>query len=40
LPVDWVPVATNRPDTNGVWQFNDAQATDFPQRFYRLKLLP
>jgi hypothetical protein len=33
----WQPVATNTLGTNGVWQFNDAQATNFLQRFYRLK---
>jgi hypothetical protein len=27
-------------DISGVWQFNDAQAASFPQRFYRLKLVP
>ena len=35
---NWLPVATNTLGTNGVWQFNDAQATNFSQRFYRLKL--
>jgi hypothetical protein len=40
LPVSWQPVATNTLGTNGVWQFNDAQATNFAQRFYRLKLAP
>ncbi len=34
----WLPIATNTLGTNGVWQFNDAQATNFQQRFYRLKL--
>jgi hypothetical protein len=34
----WSPVATNTLGTNGVWQFNDAQATNFDRRFYRLKL--
>jgi hypothetical protein len=37
-PVNWLPVATNAPGTNGVWQFNDAPVASFPQRFYRLKL--
>ena len=34
----WQPVATNLLGTNGVLPFTDAQATNFPQRFYRLKL--
>ncbi len=37
-PADWLPTATNTLGTNGVWQFTDADATNFPQRFYRLKL--
>jgi hypothetical protein len=39
-PESWLPVATNTLGTNGVWQFNDAQATNFSQRFYRAKLVP
>jgi subtilase family serine protease len=35
----WLPLATNVPGTNGVWQFGDA-LTNNPQRFYRLKLAP
>jgi hypothetical protein len=35
---NWLPIATNTLGTNGVWQFNDPQATNFPQQFYRLKL--
>ncbi|MEI9960603.1 MAG: protease pro-enzyme activation domain-containing protein [Limisphaerales bacterium] len=38
-PIDWQPVVTNTLNTN-VWEFNDAQATNFLQRFYRLKLAP
>jgi hypothetical protein len=37
---NWLPVATNTLGTNGVWQFSDEQATNFVQRFYRLKLAP
>ncbi len=33
----WQPVATNLFDLTGVWQFNDTSATNFAQRFYRLK---
>jgi len=40
FPVAWAPVTTNTPDTNGVWQFTDTQATNFPLRFYRLMLAP
>ncbi len=36
----WLPVATNTLGADGVWQFTDTQATNFPQRFYRLKLAP
>jgi hypothetical protein len=36
----WQPIATNTLDTNSVWQFNDAEATNYSQRFYRLKLGP
>ena len=36
----WLPVATNTVGSNGLWQFNDAQATNFSQRFYRSKLVP
>ena len=39
-PAIWLPVATNTLDTHGVWQFTDTQATNFPQQFYRLQLLP
>jgi hypothetical protein len=38
LPGSWQFIATNSPGTNGVWQFTDTQATNFTQRFYRLKL--
>jgi hypothetical protein len=37
---NWLPVATNTVGTNGVWQFTDASATNFPQQFYRLKFAP
>jgi hypothetical protein len=35
---NWEPVATNTLDVAGIWQFTDTQVTNFPQRFYRLKL--
>ncbi len=37
---NWQPVATNTLGPEGVWLFNDAQATNSPQQFYRLKLAP
>ena len=40
LAAGWLPVATNTLGTNGGWQFTDASATNFPQQFYRLKLVP
>jgi subtilase family serine protease len=36
----WQPMATNTLDVTGVWQFTDEQVTNFPGRFYRLKLMP
>lgn len=33
----WTPVLTNTADTNGIFQFTDTQATNFPQRFYRVQ---
>ena len=33
----WIPVATNLADTNGVFQFNDPAATNYPQRFYKVR---
>jgi len=39
-PGNWLSVATNTLGTNGVWQFTDTSATNFPQQFYRLKLAP
>lgn len=38
IPTAWLPFATNTLGTNGLWQFTDADATNFMQRFYRLKL--
>jgi autotransporter-associated beta strand protein len=35
-PVVWLQLQTNTADMNGVFNFTDAQATNFPQRFYRL----
>jgi hypothetical protein len=37
-PVLWVPVVTNVADTNGGFSFTDAQATNFPLRFYRVSV--
>ena len=39
-PGDWLPVATNTLGGDGVWSFTDSSATNFPQQFYRLRLLP
>ena len=39
-PAAWLPMATNTLGTNGLWQFTDTDAANFPQRFYRLKLEP
>jgi subtilase family serine protease len=40
LPDGWQPLATNTMDAGGAWQFTDTDATNFTQRFYRLKLGP
>ena len=32
----WTPLATNRADTKGVFQFIDVQATNYSRRFYRV----
>ncbi len=36
----WTPVATNTFGVSGTWHFNDDQAPGFPNRFYRLRLVP
>jgi hypothetical protein len=36
----WLPVATNTLGVTGTWQFTDTEATNFPQRFFRLKRVP
>jgi autotransporter-associated beta strand protein len=36
-PVVWLPLQTNTADANGVFNFTDAQATNFQQRFYQLQ---
>jgi autotransporter-associated beta strand protein len=35
-PVNWVRLLTNQADGNGVLQFLDTQATNWPARFYRV----
>jgi autotransporter-associated beta strand protein len=35
-PLTWLPLITNTAGTNGLFYFSDAQATNFPQRFYQL----
>ena len=32
----WVPVVTNLADTTSAFRFADGQASDYPQRFYRV----
>jgi hypothetical protein len=34
-PVIWLPIFTNVPGTNGVWQFADTNINKYPVRFYR-----
>ena len=35
-PAAWVGLLTNQADGSGLFQFLDTQATNFPQRFYRV----
>ena len=35
-PISWTPIATNTADTNGYFDFTDAQATNYTQQYYRL----
>ena len=35
----WRPVTPNVFDLTGRWQFNDTSATNYPQQFYRLRLV-
>jgi hypothetical protein len=39
-PVVWTTVSTNVADINGLWQFTDMQATNYPNRFYRSAYRP
>ena len=39
-PVVWTTVNTNVADINGLWQFTDMQATNYPNRFYRSAYRP
>jgi hypothetical protein len=36
-PMDWAPVATNTADVNGAFSFSDLEATNYQQRFYRIR---
>ena len=36
---NWLPLATNVPDTSGIWLLSEP-ATNLPQQFYRLELVP
>ena len=38
-PAGWLPVATNMPGTNGLWQFTEPQAANFQKKFYRLEFI-
>jgi len=39
-PVVWTTISTNTADINGLWQFTDQQATNYPDRFYRSAYRP
>jgi hypothetical protein len=34
-PVAWQSLGTSVPGANGLWQFTDTQASQYPVRFYR-----
>jgi hypothetical protein len=36
-PMVWTPIATNRAAINGAFSFLDPQATNYQQRFYRIR---
>ena len=37
LSMVWTPIATNTADVNGAFSFSDFQATNYQQRFYRIR---
>jgi len=39
-PVVWTTISTNTADINGLWQFTDDQATNYPNRYYRSAYRP
>ncbi|HZV34137.1 MAG TPA: Ig-like domain-containing protein, partial [Verrucomicrobiae bacterium] len=39
-PVTWTVLSTNQADTNGMFQFTDSGATNYPARFYRTAVPP
>jgi hypothetical protein len=36
-PMGWTPIATNTADSNGAFSFADLEATNYQQRFYRIR---
>ena len=38
--INWVPIFTNSTPTNGLLQFIDPKATNYPSRYYRTVLGP
>jgi Calcineurin-like phosphoesterase/Bacterial Ig domain/Purple acid Phosphatase, N-terminal domain len=36
-PMAWTPIATNAAGTNGAFSFSDLEATNYQQRFYRIR---
>jgi autotransporter-associated beta strand protein len=39
-PIDWANISTNTADTNGLFNFIDLDATNYPVRFYRTQVQP
>jgi hypothetical protein len=36
-PIAWQTISTNTSSSNGLYQFIDANSTNFPIRFYRVR---
>jgi hypothetical protein len=37
--IDWLPLGTGIADANGIFEFQDSEATELAQRFYQIEIL-